>query len=95
MTVSPFTRDWDNKGSDCVFVELPTHAISVSLTTETNKSNIDTSRGTTKQYYKIILFKSFYQMKLTFSESYCQILQTFRREIVPGNTFSPQDANSF
>ena len=29
---------------------------------------------------------SFYQTKLTFSESYCQILQTFLRETVPGIT---------
>ena len=38
------------------FVELQTYTISVSLTTEIHKNNIDTFRVTKKQYYKIILF---------------------------------------
>ena len=69
-----------------VFVELPTYAISVSLTIEIHKNNIDTSTVTNKQYYKKYFSKSFYQPKLAFLESYCQILQTFCREILPENT---------
>ena len=38
------------------FIELPTYTISVSLTIEIHKNNIDTSWVTNKQYYKIILF---------------------------------------
>ena len=38
--------------------------------------------STVKQYF----FISFYQTKLTFSESYNQILQTFSTEDVPDNT---------
>ena len=38
------------------FAKLPTYAISVSVTTEIQKNNIDTFRDTSKQYYKIILF---------------------------------------
>ena len=38
------------------FVELPTYAISVSLTIEIHKNNTDTFRVTNKQYYKITLF---------------------------------------
>ena len=40
------------------------------------------TNSTIKKYFS----ESFYQTKLTFSESYCKILQTFSREIVPGNT---------
>ena len=38
------------------FVELLTYTISVSLTTEIHKTNINTFRVINKQYYKIILF---------------------------------------
>ena len=38
------------------FVEFPTYIISVPLTIEIHKHNIDTFRVTNKQYYKIILF---------------------------------------
>ena len=62
------------------FVELPAYAISISLTIEIHKNNTD------KQYYKIYISKGFYQAKLTFSESYSQILQTFSGKIVPDNT---------
>ena len=40
------------------FVELPTSAISVSLTTEAHKNNTDTFRVANKQCYEIILSKS-------------------------------------
>ena len=30
MSFSPLIRDWDDKGEDCVFVEIPNNAISVS-----------------------------------------------------------------
>ena len=45
------------------FVELLTYAISISLTIEIHKINIDTSKVTNKQYYKIILFKKFLSNK--------------------------------
>ena len=51
-----------------VFVELPTYAISVSLTIEIHKNNIDTSTVTNKQYYKKYFSKIFYQPKLAFRE---------------------------
>ena len=55
VILSPYLY-WDNKGEDCVFVKLPTYAISVSLTIELHKNNTDTSSVTNKQYHKIILF---------------------------------------
>ena len=56
MSFFPLICDWDNKGEDCVFVKLPTYAISVSLTIELHKNNTDTPSVTNKQYDKIILF---------------------------------------
>ena len=56
LSFFPLICDWDNKGEDCVFVKLPTYAISVSLTIELHKNNTDTPSVTNKQYYKIILF---------------------------------------
>ena len=53
------------------------------------------NRDTQKQYWhqskqqtvqKKFFSKSFYQTKLAYSESYCQILHIFSREVVPGNT---------
>ena len=64
-----FLRHHENKitlgqqGLGQCFVELPTHAISVSLTIETHKDNTDTFRVTNKQYYKIILFLKFLSNK--------------------------------
>lgn len=49
------------------------------------KSKNITSRVTTKQYCKQYFSISFYQTKLTFWESYCQIIQTIFIEDVPDN----------
>ena len=38
MSFSPLIRDWDDKGEDCVFVEIPNNAISVSWPIETHKN---------------------------------------------------------
>ena len=62
-------------------MELLTFAISTSLTIEIHKNNTDTSSVTNKQYYKKYVSKRFFQIKLKFSERYCQILKTFSREI--------------
>ena len=55
ISFSPFFLGWD-QGWNCVFVKLLTYAISIFLTIEMHKSNIDTSRVTNKQHYKTILF---------------------------------------
>ena len=44
----PLIPDCDEKGSKTVFVELLTYTLSVSLTIEIHKNNIDTSRVTNK-----------------------------------------------
>ena len=36
--ISPLIRDWDDKGQDCIFVELPTSDIVVSLNIEIYKN---------------------------------------------------------
>ena len=59
------------------FVELTTYTITVYLTREIRKNNSDTCTITNRQYYKNYISKSFYQTKLTFSESYCQVLEFF------------------
>ena len=75
----PYSRLW-LKGLR-LFSWTPNLCHLVSLTIEIHKNNADNSRVANKQYYK-----SFYQTKLTFSVSYCKILQTLSREIVPDNT---------
>ena len=35
ISFSPLILDWDKKDYDCVFVELPFYAISISLATDT------------------------------------------------------------
>ena len=72
----------------CRFVELLTYAISVSLTIYNKyiKTILTTTElainSTIKQYFS----KIYYQTKLTLLESYCQILQTFPKKLVPGDT---------
>ena len=46
--------DWDD-WDDYIFVEIPTIAISVSLTIKIHKNVMDTSSVTSKQFYKIVL----------------------------------------
>ena len=48
MSFFPLIPDCDEKGLKTVFVELLTYALSVSLTIEIHKNNIDTSRVTNK-----------------------------------------------
>ena len=58
VSVSPLIPlGW--QGLQLPFAKLLTYAISVSLTIEIHKNNIDTFRVTNKQYYKIILFLKF------------------------------------
>ena len=47
------------QGLKLCFVKLLTYAISISLTIETHKNNIDIFRVTSKQYYKTMLFYKF------------------------------------
>ena len=71
--------DLDDKGLDCVCAKLPTCAISVSLTAKMHKKispppELLTSRTT------LLLHETGH------CKGYCQIPQTFFREIVPDNT---------
>ena len=50
IVIFSFSRPYSGQ-QDCVFGEVPTYAISVSLTIEIHKNNIDISRFTKKQYY--------------------------------------------
>ena len=52
---SPFYSSFGKQGLWLYFWQTPTYAISVSLTIKIYKNNIDTSRITNKQCFKIIL----------------------------------------
>ena len=54
---SPLLQIETTRFKTVFFVKLPTYAISVSLAIEIHENNIETSRVTKKQYYKIILFQ--------------------------------------
>ena len=69
------------QGLRLVFVKLPTYVISVSLRIEIRKKKACSQK--TEQNLKFLATKK------TFSESCCQILQTFSRDIIPDNTSFP------